>query len=655
MTATQRLFLPFLSAFLTCSCLTSQAENRWTPTLSIKGNVLRVNEQIVIRCRAPRAKLSPERRIKLGGDRLAPLLQDGLSAADVSIQRKTETRYRRATRRVVIITKKRVTRRIQGKLTKVTVNVPQKVRKIVSEPYITETEARLIVHGEIIAIAGLADAKAAGVKTPSGLAKRWQVALTGALKIKGLAVGVTALLLPPNTNKVLPFSGVAKGPITVKWSKGEVGPAAVTIKGQTIVVASIAVGSDTLILSRGKAEVTIDVAVQPYAAEVSQPATVEVTGSGPPRKWLGKVVALEAENAFTVLPGAQITSIKQDVERVAQRIGIGSTADVTLAATGRNMISVQRTVKVPIVPKKVSTAVSQNLLFSNNPENVVDYRQLFHARLRPGGNRVVFHHQNDLQNPIQTALELINDSIEPSRVLWVGGDPVVNGDPVNVGYLAVSEHWNNLIRRNGVVLTVPPRSRLPLLLPRVPSTHTVSGIMELLAVSGPEPILRITSNKSLADAGFTRPLVTVPLTEQVLSDVMSPVSYVYPNPNKVIKSQHTVGKRYAFIKIGKQPIAGITGTPPLLGNYGVVYDIEVTIDNPTNRRANVDFVFEPTAGLTGFVFSVEGKKVTLSHTNVPVETRLSRITLEPHTERVIRLKTIPLSGSNYPVQLTVRS
>lgn len=655
MTATQRLSLPFLSAILACTCLTSQAENRWTPTLSVMGNVLRVNEQVVIRCRAPRAKLSPERRIKLGGDRLAPLLQDGLSSADVSIQRKTETQYRRVTRRVLIITKKRVTRRIHGKPTKVTVNVPQKVRKVVREPYITETEARLIVHGEIIAIAGLADAKAAGVKTPSGLAKRWQVALIGALKLKGLAVGVKALLLPPNTSKVLPFSGIAKGPIVAKWSKGEAGPAAVTIKGKTIVIASVSLGNDTLILSRGTAEVTIDVAVQPYAAEVGQPAAVEISGSGPPRLWLGKVVALEAKNAFAVLPGARITSVKHEADIVAPRIGIGSTADVTVVATGNKMISVQRTLKVPILTKKVSTVVSQHLLFSNNPENVVDYRQLFHARLRPGGNRVVFHHQNDLQTPIQTAVELINDSLEPSRVLWVGGNAGTSIDPVNVGYLAVSEHWNNLISRNGVVLTVPPRSRLPLLLPLVSSTHTVSGIMELLTLSGPESILRITSNKSLADVGFTRVLVTVPLTEQVLSEVMSPVSYVYPNPNKVIKSQHTVGKRYAFIKIGKQPIAGIIGTPPLLGNYGVVYDIEVTIDNPTSRRANVDFVFEPTAGLTGFVFSVDGKKVTLAHTNVPVETRLSRILLEPHSSRIIRLKTIPLSGSNYPVQLTVRS
>ncbi len=37
------------------------------------------------------------------------------------------------------------------------------------------------------------------------------------------------------------------------------------------------------------------------------------------------------------------------------------------------------------------------------------------------------------------------------------------------------------------------------------------------------------------------------------------------------------------------------------------------------------------------------------------ESRLSRIRLSPHEVRKVRVRTIPLSGSNYPVQLTVKS
>ncbi len=39
----------------------------------------------------------------------------------------------------------------------------------------------------------------------------------------------------------------------------------------------------------------------------------------------------------------------------------------------------------------------------------------------------------------------------------------------------------------------------------------------------------------------------------------------------------------------------------------------------------------------------------------PTESRLARIRLAPHEVRKVRVRTIPLSGSNYPVQLTVKS
>ena len=97
--------------------------------------------------------------------------------------------------------------------------------------------------------------------------------------------------------------------------------------------------------------------------------------------------------------------------------------------------------------------------------------------------------------------------------------------------------------------------------------------MELRTISVPEPILRITAAKSRQDAGISTALMPVPVTDAILSGVMKPVAYVYPNPNKQLKARHVVGKGYAFIKIGNKPITGIDGTPSLLGNYGVVYDI----------------------------------------------------------------------------------
>jgi hypothetical protein len=427
------------------------------------------------------------------------------------------------------------------------------------------------------------------------------------------------------------------------------------IQGGTLAVRSNDLGKDIITLRRGGAEVQVTVSVLPYAAKIVDPAPVEVTGSGPTAYRLGTLVSQSGLSALRPTSGAMVTLVNPVQPVKSPVMGKSLKTEVMVEARGKDMIPVRVGIDVPIIHRSVIAGPSEHLLFSNNPENVVSYGQLYHARLRTGGNRVVFHHQNDLKNNFVGLVELINDSEDPSQVVWIGGEPGPMVDPVYVGFQAVSQHWGNLMNRNGLVVTVPPKSRLPLLMPQVKSTHTVSGIMELRTVAGPEPILRISAAKSRQDAGISSPMVAVPLTDAILANVMKPVAYVYPNPNKQIKARHVVGKGYAFVKIGNKPITGIEGTPPLLGNYGVVYDIEVEVENPLPHSANVDFVFEPTAGLTGFVFTVDGRKVQQARTNQPAEPRLARIRLAPHEVRKVRVRTIPLSGSNYPVQLTVKS
>lgn len=639
-----------------CSAALAYApQGKWTAYVETSGPKLLVNDQLIVRSRVSRAGLAPEQRVKLGAERLSPLLQSGLSPSDVTIQVESETKYRRVTKRVTEMVSKRVTRKINGKRKRITVKVPKTTRKRVREAYQVESEARLLAAGVVIAIAGTSDAKASGVAKPSDLAKRWESALVAALKLPGLTVGTETLVIPPGITKVLKIGGVAKGPLEIGRAKGEQSPISAVVTGGTVTVRSSELGKDIITLRRGGAEVLVTVSVLPYAAQQLDPAPVEVTGSGPTGYRLGTLVSLNGLNALKPTPGALVTLVNPVRPVKSPGLGKNLKAEVMIEARGKDMIPVRVGIDVPVVHRPLIAGPSEHLLFSNNPENVVAFGQLYHARLRTGGNRIVFHHQNDLKESFVGVVELINDSDDPCKVVWIGGEPGPMIDPVYVGFQAVSQQWGNLMNRNGIVVTVPPKSRLPLLMPQVKSTHTVSGIMELRTVSGPEPILRITAAKSRQDAGFSTALVPVPVTDAIVSSVMKPVAFVYPNPNKQIKARHVVGKGYAFIKIGNKPIIGIDGTPPLLGNYGVVYDIEVEVENPHPHSANVDFVFEPTAGLTGFVFTVDGRKVQQARTNQPAEPRLARIRLAPNEVRKVRVRTIPLSGSNYPVQLTVKS
>ena len=652
----QRIIATSLAAAALCSsAIAIGPQGKWTAYVETNGAKLLVNDQLIVRSRVSRAGLSPDKRVKLGAVRLSPLLDAGLSPSEVTIQVESETKYRRVTKRVTEMVSKRVTRRVNGKRKRVTVKVPKTTRKRVREAYQVESEARLLAGGVVIAIAGSSDAKASGVAKPSDLAKRWESALVAALKLPGLTVGTESLVIPPGVTKVLKIGGVAKGPLEIGRAKGEQSPVSAVVTGGTVTVRSGDLGKDIITLRRGGAEVLVTVSVLPYAAKLVDPAPVEVTGSGPTGYRLGTLVSLNGLSALKPTPGALVTLVNPVQPVRSPGLGKNLKTEVMVEARGRDMIPVRVGINVPVVHRSLIAGPSEHLLFSNNPENVISYGQLYHARLRTGGNRVVFHHQNDLKDSFVGVVELINDSDDPSQVVWIGGEPGPMVDPVYVGFQAVRQHWGNLMNRNGLVVTVPPKSRLPLLMPQVKSAHTVSGIMELRTIAGPEPILRITAAKSRQDAGVSTTLKPVPVTDAILSGVMKPVAYVYPNPNKQLKARHVVGKGYAFIKIGNKPITGIDGTPPLLGNYGVVYDIEVEVENPHAHSSNVDFVFEPTAGLTGFVFTVDGRKVEQARTNQPAEPRLARIRLAPHEVRKVRVKTIPLSGSNYPVQLTVKS
>ena len=643
------------TAALCSSAIAIVPQGKWTAYVETNGAKLLVNNQLIVRSRVSRAGLAPEKRVKLGAERLSPLLDAGLSPSEVTIQVESETKYRRVTKRVTEMVSKRVTRRVNGKRKRITIKVPKTTRKRVREAYQVESEARLLAAGVVIAIAGSSDAKASGVAKPSDLAKRWESALVAALKLPGLTVGTESLVIPPGVTKVLKIGGVAKGPLEIGRAKGEQSPVSAVVTGGTVTVRSGDLGKDIITLRRGGAEVLVTVSVLPYAAKLVDPAPVEVTGSGPTGYRLGTLVSLNGLSALKPTPGALVTLVNPVQPVRSPRLGKNLKTEVMVEARGKDMIPVRVGINVPVVHRSLIAGPSEHLLFSNNPENVISYGQLYHARLRTGGNRVVFRHQNGLKNSFVGVVELINDSDDPCQVVWIGGEPGPMVDPVYVGFQAVSQHWGNLMNRNGLVVTVPPKSRLPLLMPQVKSTYTVSGIMELRTIAGPEPILRITAAKSRQDAGISTALMPVPVTDAILSSVMKPVAYVYPNPNKQVKARHVVGKGYAFIKIGNKPITGIEGTPPLLGNYGVVYDIEVEVENPHPHSSNVDFVFEPTAGLTGFVFTVDGRKVEQARTNQPAEPRLARIRLAPHEVRKVRVRTIPLSGSNYPVQLTVKS
>ena len=79
------------TAALCSSAIAIVPQGKWTAYVETNGAKLLVNNQLIVRSRVSRAGLAPEKRVKLGAERLSPLLDAGLSPSEVTIQVESET------------------------------------------------------------------------------------------------------------------------------------------------------------------------------------------------------------------------------------------------------------------------------------------------------------------------------------------------------------------------------------------------------------------------------------------------------------------------------------------------------------------------------------------------------------------------------------
>jgi hypothetical protein len=209
-------------------------------------------------------------------------------------------------------------------------------------------------------------------------------------------------------------------------------------------------------------------------------------------------------------------------------------------------------------------------------------------------------------------------------------------------------------------MEVPAHSRLALSSTRIPAGLTISGLWELRVISGPAPLVRVSAAAPTDTNALQETLMPVALTEPNPASTAPPAAvalsdHVYPDPAKTVEATYEVGGQWQFLALGKTPLIA-TSSPErqLFGNYGVFYDFDVTLENPTLLAAKARVVFEPSAGLAGGVFLIGDRTIEIPQTNLPQETTLASYALAPGEKRRVRIRTLPLSGSNYPATIILR-
>ena len=244
------------------------------------------------------------------------------------------------------------------------------------------------------------------------------------------------------------------------------------------------------------------------------------------------------------------------------------------------------------------------------------------------------------------------------------GDSRPDRNPVLAGIVAGDQLLRNWVRSVAEVVTIPPRSSMTLALRRLSPQDTMSGLCYLrLLPGGPTDVLfRMDSMppydggpKMAAALGVSTPWRRMPIrnldyegyAKVEISD------HVYPTPFRTESIDFAVGGRHGFIRIGQRPIPRPDGKG-LDGNFGVFYNIEARLENPLADAADVEVLFEASAGYSGALFVINGEVKRTPLLQPKEEIQILRVRLQPGEKRVLSMMTVPLSGSSYPATIIVR-
>lgn len=218
---------------------------------------------------------------------------------------------------------------------------------------------------------------------------------------------------------------------------------------------------------------------------------------------------------------------------------------------------------------------------------------------------------------------------------------------------------------SGELLVIPPRHSMPISLKRLGPRDTVSGLVYMaLLEGGPESVLVRADAKQtfqpdsrwLAALNSNSPWRVVGMLPTRGDDAMAKVlsDHIYPQPFKDVEVNYMVGGRHGFVRIGQQPIISQAGDRYLDGNFGVIYKIRAKVENPTSAPADIELVFEASAGYSGALFAVNGQVLRTPLLQPKDERRILTLKVEPGASREFTLHTIPLSGGSYPATLALR-
>ncbi|HKV44098.1 MAG TPA: hypothetical protein VJT32_05400 [bacterium] len=378
---------------------------------------------------------------------------------------------------------------------------------------------------------------------------------------------------------------------------------------------------------------------------------VRVTGDPTPVETLRLAILTTARAAVPEVRDSQVA-----LEQTAPPLQpLPLAADVALRAVVQvswsGLRSLTTTVPVEITNASFPWSDAGELLVSNSPETLAFGKVLLDGALSAGQTvRLLYHHQNGSASQHMTiAVNLSNPARTPIELWLTGAAGDAGGDELVIGHAAARAFLDQYWHHAGFMLRIPPNTTVPLFLHDLAPGAVASGLVQLGLIDGDRLNLQVFAR---LDGEVDPPTASyAPDVDKIHR------RGVFEHPSFVRSLSFTVGDPLVSMMVGDDRDAlreSQTGAV-LNGNYGVVYTFPVELDNPRPLPAMLGLVMQAVGGQAGATILADGRIFDIPQVRSGDRRLVTTIHLAPGEHRRLVISTMPESGANYPIRLTLGS
>jgi len=385
------------------------------------------------------------------------------------------------------------------------------------------------------------------------------------------------------------------------------------------------------------------------AGRLSGSFNVTVSGYPASPETIREGIQIHLRRNVSLQPGAELyLPPKKDFLLKSLAPGKQTTVFIPYRIKGFGYAPIDAVVTINLTNDVIAPLPSKRLFVSNNPEAIKYPGILFTADLEAkSAGRFLYYHRAQRQR-YELSLVARNNTSQSSRLFMSKGNGGSDRDGLFAGHIATRRFLTNRLKQEGVLVELHPGESVELIRQTVKPFQIATGILELQSLSGEIECTLVAVHK---DAGGESRFLKQQRRPQQSRGGIFNTAYE--------KQSFTFGRFQTekIFRIGTNPkIIDVLSGDFLKGNYGVMYTIDLFLDNRQNRKTRwIDLVLISGGGLARGNFQIQDRlyetKLLKSRQD---EALIKRIELFPNEFRRVSIQTMPQPGAFYPVSLLIK-